>query len=121
MMNNAKLLSVLLALLVGSSGFVHGQDNSDKHPSTEVFSGGLGLVSMFLIVLFCMCGTYLCVSFTCCHEYMCEPEENSGCGYRKSADEELNPKNSDGGEVGDDSPHCSLQITERSARLDPDP
>ena len=98
-MNDAEI-SLLLVFLVGSYGNVYGQDNNDKQPSTDysgVFSGGFGFVSVrvLLIVMFCMCGSYLCVHFTCCHEYMCEPDGNSGCGYRRPADEEMKPTNAD--------------------------
>ena len=96
-MKDSNFSLLLVVLLVESCCFVYGQDNSGKNPS-EALSGGLGLVGILLIILFCMCGTYLCLSFTCCHEYMCEPEENSsGCGgYRRSADEELKEKSTDG-------------------------
>ena len=93
MINDAEI-SVLLSLLLGSCGFVHGQDKSSGQPS-GIFDGHFGLVSMLIIVLFCICGTFFCLYFTCCHEYMCEPDKNGGCCYRRLTDEELKPKSTD--------------------------
>ena len=85
-MNYAEI-TVLLSLFLGSCGFVHGQDKSGEQ-SSGIFDAHFGLISMLIIVLFCMCGTYFCCYFTCCHEYMCEPGKNGICGYRRSTNED---------------------------------
>lgn len=66
-----KIIS-LLALVAGSE-FVHGQDNNG------IFVAEFSLVGMLIIVLFCLGGIYLCLYFTCCHEYLCTVEDNVGC------------------------------------------
>lgn len=93
-MINIAGFSVLFTLLEGSRCFVHGQDAGNTGILT---GGGFGLVSMFVIFVFCLCGTYLCVSFTCCYEYFCQPDENSSecCSCRRSSDEGLQQKTAD--------------------------
>ena len=90
MTNHAKLISVTLALVMACCGLVQGQNKSGNHPSGDV-KGSFGLVSMLILVLFGMCGTFFCVYFTCCHEYMCEPAQNAGSGYRRPTGDELKP------------------------------
>lgn len=91
-MINEAGFSLLFTLLAGSRYFVHGQDAGNTETLT---GGGFGLVSMFVIFVFCLCGTYLCVSFTCCYEYFCQPDENSSecCSCRRSSDKGFQQKN----------------------------
>jgi len=61
----------LLALITGTE-FVHGQDNG-------IFDAEFSFVGMLIIVLFCFGGVYLCLYFTCCHEYLCTADGDVGC------------------------------------------
>lgn len=88
-------IAVLLALIIGSE-FVLGQDNNG------IFDGEYSFVSMLIILLFCLGGVYLCLYFTCCHEYLCMPKENMGC-CGDLRNEELTPNSKDNGKVKTDS------------------
>lgn len=55
--------------------------------SPEDIGSEFGLVSMLILVVFCLLGSVLCLYFTCCHEYMCEPHRNAGCCYKGPTDQ----------------------------------
>ena len=105
MINDAKYLFLLL-LCIGSCNVVEGQD---KHSS----EGGsdFGLLSMLILVLFCMCGTFFCLYFTCCHEYMCETNGNARCGFYRPTEEDLK---SNCYEDGDTYDHQETRRSQRS-------
>lgn len=55
--------------------------------SPEDIGSEFGLASMLILVVFCLLGSVLCLYFTCCHEYMCEPHRNAGCCYKGPTDQ----------------------------------
>lgn len=88
-------IPVLLALIIGSE-FVHGQDNKG------IFDGEFSFVGILIILLFCLGGVYLCLYFTCCHEYLCAAEENVGC-CGDLRNQELKANSKENGNVKTDS------------------
>jgi len=62
----------LVALNTGTEVVHGGQDNG-------IFDAEFSLISMLIIVLFCFGGVYLCLYFSCCHEYLCTAEDHVGC------------------------------------------
>jgi len=58
--------------LITGTELVHGQESG-------IFEAEFSLVSMLIIVLLCFGGVYLCLYFTCCHEYLCTAENDAGC------------------------------------------
>lgn len=64
---------IFLLVLIIETELVHGEGNDG------IFVAEFSFVSMLIIVLFCFGGVYLCLYFTCCHEYLCTSEENVGC------------------------------------------
>ena len=61
----------LVGLITGTE-LVHGQESG-------IFDAEFSLISMLIIVLFCFGGVYLCLYFTCCHEYLCTAGNDVGC------------------------------------------
>ena len=65
--------TIALAALITGTELVQGQDNDG------IFVAEYSFVSVLIIVLFCLGGVYLCLYFTCCHEYLCTSDDNAGC------------------------------------------
>ena len=65
--------TIALVVLITGTELVHGQDNDG------IFVAEYSLVSVLIIVLFCLGGVYLCLYFTYCHEYLCTADDNAGC------------------------------------------
>lgn len=95
--------TVLLALITGRIDFVDGEDQKRN------FDSEFSLVSLLIILLFCLGGVYLCLYFTCCHEYLCTVEENVGC-FGDFRNQELKPNSEESGNVKS---NYSLQFEEQ--------
>lgn len=87
---------IALLALITETELVHGEGNDG------IFDAEFSFVGILIIVLFCFGGVYLCLYFTCCHEYLCVPEENVGCcGDLRNGELEVNAKGN--GDVKKDS------------------
>ena len=80
---------IALLALITEIELAHGEGNNG------IFDSEYSFVSMLIIVLFCFGGVYLCLYFTCCHEYLCTAEDNVGCcGDFRSRELKANGKES---------------------------
>lgn len=82
MMDDTKI-TILFALIIGSE-VVRGQEDNG------IFDGEFAVVTMLIIIVFCLCGVYLCLYFTCWHDTTVE--DNAGC-CSDVRDKESNPNN----------------------------
>ena len=84
--------TVLLAVIIRSE-FVHGEEDTNG-----IFDTEFSLVVMLIIVVFSLAGVYICVYFTCCHEYLCTVSDDVGC-CSDGRGKEIKPDSMDDGNV----------------------